>query len=549
MEEKSRHKSLKNLTKALMIAVAALLLAGEAGAQTSSCDNLANVTAWNGNISFLYSNSGSKNPPGADFTQEWNIQQSTDVSFRLDGLGGMYSTVIGSQTGVVNINDRSKITYSGKNPPPPLTTTMQGSGSPDFLSIATMQIDRITCKYKFTFQPYVNGVETSNNVPTSLNILVGQLTSGLYPIPITSSILSGSANFPVYLDIVPLTDMDMYAPGGLFEFVNTFTHVDNPGSATVTWEFKPAGFPSPTLIEIWNGYEIWGIIGQPGSFYVKGIPSLTGQTFYGTIEARNAIATALATPTGGKVDDVALFQSDGWWAIKYDFNSATNGNADKWIAFGDGTGKPVAGDFRHTGAPSDVAILKSNGWWAIKYDFNNASNFAAADKWIAFGDGTAKPVVGDFDHDGFKDDVALLQSNGWWAIKYNFASATNGTADKWISFGDGTAKPVVGDFNGDGFADDVVLLQSNGWWAMKYNFARATNGTADKWISFGDGTAKPVVGDFNGDGFADDVALLQSNGWWAMKYNFNSATNGSADKWIAFGDGTAQPVVGNFNNN
>jgi hypothetical protein len=203
--------------------------------------------------------------------------------------------------------------------------------------------------------------------------------------------------------------------------------------------------------------------------------------------------------TTSRVDDVALLQSNGWWAMKYNFNSATNGNADKWLSFGDGTGKPVVGDFRHTGTPSDVALLQSNGWWAIKYDFINAPNSAGADKWIAFGDGTAKPVVGDFDHDGFKDDVALLQSNGWWAIKYDFINATNfAGADKWIAFGDGTAKPVVGDFNGDGFADDVALLQSNGWWAIKYNFNSASNfAGADKWIAFGDGTGQPVVGNFN----------------------------------------------------
>jgi plastocyanin len=150
---------------------------------------------------------------------------------------------------------------------------------------------------------------------------------------------------------------------------------------------------------------------------------------------------------------------------------------------------------------------------------------------------------------GFVDDVALLQSNGWWAIKYDFANATNGSADKWIPFGDGNAQPVVGDFSHTGTPSDVALLQSNGWWAIKYDFANATNGSADKWIPFGDGTAKPVVGDFDHDGFKDDVALLQSNGWWAIKYNFNRATNGTADKWIAFGDGTAKPVIGNFNNN
>ncbi len=283
------------------------------------------------------------------------------------------------------------------------------------------------------------------------------------------------------------------------------------------------------------------IVNTTGAGTIVAAANKTGYTNGSTTITASAAAFV-------RVDDVALFQSNGWWALKYDFNSITNGTADNWFPFGSGTAQPVVGDFRNTGTPKDVALLQSNGWWAIKYDFNNATN-GTADKWLPFGDGTAKPVVGDFDHDGFSDDVALLQSNDWWAIKFDFNNATNGSADKWIAFGDGTAKPVVGDFDHDGFSDDVALLQSNGWWAIKYNFNSATNGSADKWIAFGDGTAKPVVGDFNGDGFSDDVALLQSNGWWAIKYDFANATNGSADKWIAFGDGTAKPVIGNFNNN
>jgi len=75
--------------KLCIIAITLLLLAGGAGAQTS-CDSLANVRAWNSNVSFSYSSSGSwydSNIPWETYHFEWTLQQSADVSFRLKYYG------------------------------------------------------------------------------------------------------------------------------------------------------------------------------------------------------------------------------------------------------------------------------------------------------------------------------------------------------------------------------------------------------------------------------------------------------------------------------
>ncbi len=315
-----------------------------------------------------------------------------------------------------------------------------------------------------------------------------------------------------------------------------------PLVAAITWNSS-----NISVGKIDNATGMFTAIAEGTTIITASSESINGTVSLTVSHMTTPTPTPFPIQTTAQVDDVALLQSNGWWALKYNFNNATNGGADKWMPFGAGTAKPVAGDFDNDGFLDDVAVYQSNGWWAIKNDFNTASN-GSADKWLPFGDGTGQPVVGDFDHDGFADDIAVLQPNGWWAIKYDFNNATNGSADKWLPFGDGTAKPIVGDLDHDGYVDDVALFQSNGWWAIKYDFANATNGSADKWIAFGDGTAKPVVGDFDHDVFLDDVAVFQSNGWWAIKYDFNSATNGSADKWTAFGDGTAQTVVGDFKN-
>ena len=229
------------------------LIAGEASAQTA-CSSLANVQAWNGSIGFTYSNSGSTSVMGLTLgTIEWNFQQSADASFRLTGGGMMinnlsrYTIVQGSDTGVVNLNDMIKETTQGFGVIPTIISTMtsQGSGSPSITS-STLDVDLNTCKYKFTFYTMVNSIHTDADtsgtfISFSQEIPVGTAESGLYPIPITSTILSGSANFPVYVDIAPLTDMDQYTPGGLW--ADHSLDVNDPGSAAVTWEFKPAGFP------------------------------------------------------------------------------------------------------------------------------------------------------------------------------------------------------------------------------------------------------------------------------------------------------------------
>ena len=241
MEEKCKYKNFKkSLIKALIFAATVLLLlAGEAGALTSSCASLANVQAWNGSISFTYSNSGSKSICDG-CTIEWNIQQSADARFKLEGgyivtgTTKTYSLVL-DPAGAANINNMVNNNVVNQIS----TITVQGSGSPTQIE-TNLDVDLTACKYKFAFNPIVNAVTMyTPGSSWSGSVSVGQVKSGLYPIPITSSTLSGSANFPVYSVLVtPLTDMDEYTPGGDGGDVPPL-YASNPGSASVTWEFRP----------------------------------------------------------------------------------------------------------------------------------------------------------------------------------------------------------------------------------------------------------------------------------------------------------------------
>lgn len=216
-----------------------LLFAGEAGALTG-CEDLANVHAWNGSISFTYSNTGSVII--SETIKEWNFQESGDVRFRLEGNASkVYEGVKGSETGVVNINNMEKSTHESNGVWS--SHTVQGS-SIDFGNyvFSLLFLDLTTCKYKFGFYPGVNGTSTratheGKTYVTNFHGLLSNIGSGSYPI--TGTILNGNANFPAYSDI-PTTSIDYYFAnyGGYYNVVM--------GSAAVTWEFKPANDTSPT---------------------------------------------------------------------------------------------------------------------------------------------------------------------------------------------------------------------------------------------------------------------------------------------------------------
>jgi len=249
--EEGGFKNSKNCgIKILIAAAAVLLLAGDAGA-VSGCDSLASVQEWNGSISFTYINSGSRE------TVEWDIQQSADVKFALVDIHPFSTNstkryAIVGPTGVANLNDRAT-DYSG-----PITATLQGSGSPDLFT-AILEIDFSACKYKFSFASTIY-----KTVEIGLPVPVGSGASGYYPIPITSSILSGSADFPAQF-WVPLVPANYYVPGGLGHYVDEAG--GQLGSASVTWEFKPPLTPGGTEI---NGTIAGNVINASSGLPIAG---------------------------------------------------------------------------------------------------------------------------------------------------------------------------------------------------------------------------------------------------------------------------------------
>jgi hypothetical protein len=250
-------------------------------------------------------------------------------------------------------------------------------------------------------------------------------------------------------------------------------------------------------------------------------------------------------------DGIALYQN-GWWALKYGpvKDIANCQPADKWLAYGTSAGTPVVGDFNNDGI-DDIAMYQNDGWWAFKYGpVKDIANCQPADKWLCYGTGAGQAVIGDFNDDGI-DDIGFYQNDGWWAFKYGPVKdiANCQPADKWLRFGVGAGQAVVGNFDNNGI-DDIGFYQNDGWWALKYGPVKdiANCQPADKWLRYGVGAGQAVIGDFNDDGTAD-IGFYQNDGWWALKYGpVNAILNFQpADHWLAYGTGAGTPVVGDFN--
>jgi len=208
--------------------------------------------------------------------------------------------------------------------------------------------------------------------------------------------------------------------------------------------------------------------------------------------------------------------------------------------------KPIVGDWDGDGA--DEIGLYHNGRFYLDSTGNGTwDSVSGGDTFYNFGigsiEGTALPVVGDWDANGV-DDLGLYNQgrfyldttgNGVW-------DAVSG-GDTFSRFGigsiEGTAFPVVGDWDANG-ADDLGLYNQG-------RFYLDTTGNR-KWdaVSGGDtfhfynvgpilNTANPIVGDWDGD--QGDEIGLSNQGRFYLDANGNGAWNSvsGGDTFYNFG--------------
>lgn len=244
------------------------------------------------------------------------------------------------------------------------------------------------------------------------------------------------------------------------------------------------------------------------------------------------------------------------------------------------SGNMVVGDFDNDKVADDIAAFNTAGnlpvltLWTSDNGWTNESeaNCRLPFDYINTKAINSKLVAGDFDNDGFVDDIASI-----YEIGYNKTSITvwlnndgEFTPKRWWHGNDFDANQVaqtivVGDFDKDGFEDDIAAFYDYGQEKTKV-FVWKSNGKEFSWPGtwwvgndFNSTNIKGsiVVGDFNHDGYKNDIAALYNYiddyckifVWTTKNNEFNWPYTWFSQANFAVNNIKNSVIAGDFNNN
>ncbi|GEM_PF-5723963 len=203
----------------------------------------------------------------------------------------------------------------------------------------------------------------------------------------------------------------------------------------------------------------------------------------------------------------------------------------------------VSGDFDHDLRHDDVAVLYDYGglhssFFLFEGTVNGFNSWGPV--WTSYsfaGQETSKRLVsGDFDEDGFHDDITGIYDYSnfvakWHVWRMNTALTNIQYDGVWYTNNNYepselSGRVVVIDADHDGFVDDVTGMYDYGGWVSHFHTFKGNKnhfaGTFTSWTSNGYGAhrvkGRVMSGDFDGDGHVDDVTAFYD-------YGLNGATN------------------------
>jgi hypothetical protein len=289
--------------------------------------------------------------------------------------------------------------------------------------------------------------------------------------------------------------------------------------------------------------------------------------------SRNSLAMfrGIIGPNGENIAILDVYKYGGslWtpWSATYDVSKITD--------------RVVSGDFDNDGSIDDIAAISDDGssntsidvWSVFNTVVGNSVTFYD-NMWTSTTYGahsydatkiTGRVVSGDFDSDGFYDDIAAFYDYGGGVTKLHVWLRNNSGGFTYVwrwetsgySCSQITGRVVSGDFDRDGKCDDIAALYDYGGGAARLHVFTGNGASssftysngADGWWSVASGytpsniTFRVVSGNFDRSGFPlnhknDDIVAIYDYGSGVAKAHVWTSTGGSFNynwKWEVSG--------------
>lgn len=245
--------------------------------------------------------------------------------------------------------------------------------------------------------------------------------------------------------------------------------------------------------------------------------------------------------SASQLDAIGVKRGSSFYLDSNHSQTWNGSTTDTFASFGNDSDKPVIGDWNGDGY-DDIGIWRS-GVFYLDANGNGIWDGPATDQQFPFGNPTDTPLVGDWNGDG-TDEIGVWRA-GRFYLDLNANRVWNVGVDLTFVFGNPTDTPLVGDWNGDG-TDDIGIWRA-GYFYRDTNGNRAWNSGIDSVLSFGNVTDTPLIGDWNADG-TDDIGIWRA-GEFYQDSNGNGVWNPGTDTVANFGNSTDTPLVGYWRSN
>jgi len=238
-------------------------------------------------------------------------------------------------------------------------------------------------------------------------------------------------------------------------------------------------------------------------------------------------AVASTKPTVGVYNPNA-----GQWHLRNSAGAVTS------FYFGNPGDIPMIGDWDCNGTETIGIYRQSNGQIYLR----NWNSQGGADLSFFFGNPGDVPIVGDFDGDGC-DTVSVYRPSTSTIYIVNRLPGNGGSlgaADFSYAFGNSGDKPIVGDFDGDGYDTIAMFRPSNG--VIYFRNSHGAGG-AEYQFYYGSSGDQMLAGAWADQGHETPTAYKPSNAVFYFRY---SNTQGTANAQLAFGNPNWIGVSGLF---